>query len=79
LFDRNGNPCVDELLEFALNVFDLKNDADDETLKRAEATRRELAETAEKKTAPPKPPKNPLGAAIRRLREEGKISNGEKR
>lgn len=78
LFDRNGNPCVDELLEFALKVFDLQNDADDETLKRAEATRRDLAEKVEKKTSPPKPPKNPLGAAIRRLREEGKNADDNK-
>jgi hypothetical protein len=71
LFDRNGNPCVDELLEFALKVFDLQNAADDEARKNAETTRRELAEKVEKKAAPPKPPRNPLGAAIRRLREEG--------
>ena len=78
LFDRNGKPCVDELLEFALKLFDLRNDADDETLKNAETTRRELAEAAEKKKSPPKPPKNPLGAAIRRLREEGKKGENKK-
>ena len=78
LFDRNGNPCVDELLEFALKVFDLKNDAADDALQRAEATRRELAATVEKKTTPTKPPKNPLGAAIRRLREEKKKTENKK-
>ncbi|MBQ8287107.1 MAG: hypothetical protein IJZ10_12520, partial [Thermoguttaceae bacterium] len=80
LFDRNGNPCVDELLEFALKVFDLRNDADDEARKNAETTRRELAGNAGNAGAktPPKPPKNPLGAAIRRLREEGKNSDRKK-
>ncbi|MBR4103604.1 MAG: hypothetical protein IKK39_06020, partial [Thermoguttaceae bacterium] len=66
------------LLEFALKVFDLQNDVDEEARRRAEATRRELAATAEKKKAPPKPPKNPLGAAIRRLREEGKNADDNK-
>ncbi|MBR4834078.1 MAG: transcription-repair coupling factor, partial [Thermoguttaceae bacterium] len=73
LFDRNGNPCVDELLEFALKTFDAKNDADDEAMKTVEATRRELASSAvDRKSEPPKLTKNPLGAALRRLREEGK-------
>jgi hypothetical protein len=77
LFDRNGNPCVDELLEFALKVFDLQNVADVEARQNAEATRRELAESAGKKTSTPRPSKNPLGSAVRRLREEGK--NGERK
>ncbi len=73
LFDRNGNPRVDELLEYALKIFDLRDSADDEALKRAEETRRELAENVGKKKMPPQPTKNPLGAALRRLREEGKL------
>jgi hypothetical protein len=61
-----------------LKVFDLQDPADDEALKLAEATRRELAERAKKKKAPPKPTKNPLGAAIRRLREEQKNNENKK-
>jgi hypothetical protein len=77
LFDQNGKPRVDELLEFALKVFDLQNVADAEARQNAEATRRELAESAGKKTSTPRPSKNPLGSAVRRLREEGK--NGERK
>ncbi len=73
LFDRNGNPCVDELLEFALKTFDAKNDADDEAMKNVETTRRELASPeADREKKPPKSTKNPLGAALRRLRETEK-------
>lgn len=79
LFDRNGNPCVDELLEFALKVFDARNDADDEALKNVETTRRELAENAVAKNEAPKTTKNPLGAALRRLREESENADAKKR
>jgi hypothetical protein len=61
-------------LEYALKIFDLRDSADDEALKCAEETRRELAENVgNKKKMPPPPTKNPLGAALRRLREEGKL------